>query len=243
MHNYIDLHLHCIAGVDDGVPTVEEGLELCKGLYHLGFSKVVATPHIRTAMFDNRRPALQIAYEQLREAAEGTCGLPQIELAAEHYWDDQFWELYNNGEALLLPGGKAILIEFPLEQIPLGIEQRFFRMVVRGIRPILAHPERYYPLARTTQPIESVLRAGTRALLDITALLGKYGRGPQRAAERMLEEGAYYAASTDSHSPRDVEVTERSMKRLRELMGESTFVNLLSDNPTKILEGRAEDME
>jgi protein-tyrosine phosphatase len=243
LNGYFDLHLHCIAGVDDGVPTVEEGLELCRGLYRLGFSKVVATPHIRTAMFDNRRPALQAAYEVLLDAAQGASDLPQIELAAEHFWDDLFWDLFSRGEALLFPGGKAILIEFPLEQIPLGIEQRFFRMIVRGIRPVLAHPERYYPLARTTQPIEPVLRAGARALLDVTALQGKYGRGPQRAAERMLEEGVYYAASTDAHSPRDIELTERSIKRLRELMGESALASLLSHNPAKILEGKAEDLD
>jgi len=227
--------------VDDGVRTVEEGIQLCKGLFTLGFGKVVATPHIRTAMFENRRVDLQAAYESFRGVAAGQADMPQVELGAEHYCDERFWELFQTGEALLLPGGKAVLVEFPSEGIPQGIEQRFFRMMVRGVRPVLAHPERYLPLARATKPVERALQAGAVALLDITALDGKYGRGPQRAAERMLDEGVYYAASTDSHALKDIETTERSIKILNAHVGDKQVKSLLSDHPANILAGIAGD--
>jgi protein-tyrosine phosphatase len=122
------------------------------------------------------------------------------------------------------------------------VEKRFFRMVVRGVRPVLAHPERYFPLVRSTKPIEGALRAGALALLDITALAGKYGKGPQRAAERMLDEGVYYAASSDAHSFDDVGLTKLSIERLKAFIGEQQVVRLLSENPANILEGRVGDL-
>lgn len=241
MSSFIDLHLHCIAGVDDGVRTVEEGIELCKGLYALGFTKVVATPHIRTAMFENQPADLRAAYENFREIFAGEADFPVVELGAEYYYDERFWEVFQSREALLLPGGKSVLVEFPVEGIPRGIEQRFFRMMVRGVRPVLAHPERYFPLARSTEPVERALQTGAVGLLDITALDGKYGRSPQRAAERMLDEGVYYAASTDAHSPTDVEVIERSIKRLNSLVGKAQVNSLLSEHPANILGGTVGD--
>jgi protein-tyrosine phosphatase len=241
--DYIDLHLHCLAGVDDGVRTIEEGLELCRGLHRLGFGKVIATPHIRTAMFDNRRPNLEEAFQQLREAASAESAFPELGLAAEHFWDDLFWKLFQEGESLFYPGEKAVLIEFPLEQIPLGIEGALFRMVVKGVRPVLAHPERYFPLARNSRLLEPLVKVGALALLDITALVGNYGRACQRAAERMLEEGLYYGASTDLHSPKDLERIDKSIARLKSLVGQSNVDDLLSAHPLNILEGRVGETE
>lgn len=125
-----------------------------------------------------------------------------------------------------------------MEQIPIGVEKGFFRMRVRGVRPVLAHPERYVPLARSTHPIETILRSGVLALMDITALTGRYGQGPMRTAERMLEEGVYFAASSDAHRPEDVDMVEWGIERLRALVGESGAMRLLSEHPRQILQGK-----
>lgn len=107
---YIDLHAHCLAGVDDGPRTPEEAVELCKRLYLAGFDQVVATPHIHSSRYNNRRSLLQLEYERLQSLTAGLPDLPEILLAAEHFWNDVFWELFQSGEAVPYPNGKAILI-------------------------------------------------------------------------------------------------------------------------------------
>ena len=42
----VDIHSHFIPGIDDGVKTEDESLGLLSGLFHLGYKKVVTTPHI-----------------------------------------------------------------------------------------------------------------------------------------------------------------------------------------------------
>ncbi|MCA9605603.1 MAG: protein tyrosine phosphatase [Myxococcales bacterium] len=240
MSGYVDLHCHYLPGIDDGVRTMEEGLAVLRGLGALGYAQVVATPHIRTAMFDNRKPGLERAHAEMVEIVGGLEGLPVLALAAEHYCDDVFWELFTTGQALPYPGGKAALVEFHYEVWPLRIEQRFFEMQIRGVRPVLAHPERYAALFDATDPVDPILEVGTCALLDLMSLVGRYGRRTQRAAERMLEEGVYYAACTDAHRPSDVELVEQAIARLKELVGPQEARELLADNPRRILRGDVE---
>jgi protein-tyrosine phosphatase len=69
------------------------------------------------------------------------------------------------------------------------------------------------------------------------SLMGKYGEQPKRAAERMLEEGAYDAACSDAHRPEDIDVMARAIERLKKLVGKEEADALLGSNARQILEG------
>jgi protein-tyrosine phosphatase len=167
--------------------------------------------------------------------------MPATGLAAEHFCDDTFFALIERGDALPYPGGHAALVEFPPERIPLRLEEQFFRMLVRGVRPVIAHPERYVPVWKSSDGLQMLIERGALALLDLMSLVGKYGRRPQRAAEQLLAEGLYYAACSDSHKPDDLEYVERGIERLLALQGPSETELLLADHPRRILDGSVED--
>ena len=237
MTGWVDLHCHYLPGVDDGVRTADESQRVLAGLGALGWSQVIATPHIRTAMFENRAPALRRAFDEVAAIVRGGPGIPALGLAAEHYCDDVFWDLFVRGETLPYPGGHAALIEFHYEAWPKNVEGRFFEMQVRGVRPVIAHPERYAALARSTDPLDPLLDVGALTLLDLLSLEGKYGDRSRRAAERMLEEGACDAACTDTHRPDDVAIVARSVERLRSLVGREETELLLGEHPRQIIAG------
>jgi protein-tyrosine phosphatase len=91
MLGYVDLHCHWIAGIDDGARTPEEGVAMLRGLYGLGFSTIMATPHMRPGMFDNDRVALERAYAAMQpylDVARTDGPLPAVHLASEHFFDD-----------------------------------------------------------------------------------------------------------------------------------------------------------
>lgn len=237
---FVDLHCHYIPGIDDGVRTQEEGLALCRELRAIGFAKIAATPHIRSAMFDNDAEDLRRRFAQFSEAARGRDDLPELMLGAEHFCDDRFWQLFESGRTLPYAGGKALLIELPPDRLPLGLDQRCFRLRVRGLVPVLAHPERYAPLFGSSEPIERLLELGMVALLDLMSLVEKYGRKPKRTAERMLEENVYFAACSDCHRPADVELVGAAIERLRALVGRDEAEQLLTAHPAAILRGEVE---
>ena len=240
MEGLVDLHCHYLPSVDDGVRTYEEGVALCQALAQIGYATVAATPHIRAQMFDNAGADLAQGFARFAEQARNERGMPELVLGAEHFCDDHFWSLFERGETLPYSGGKALLIELPPERLPLGLPDRCFRMRVRGLLPVLAHPERYTPLFASSAPIERLVEMGVVCLLDVMSLVGKYGRKPQRAAERMLEEGVYLAACSDSHRVVDVEYVAAGIERLVALVGEEGASDLLAENPRAVLRGEVE---
>ena len=240
MRGFIDLHCHFVAGIDDGARSEQEGIDILRGLYELGFDQVVATPHMRPGMFDNDKRALCAAYDALLPKLTRS-GLPATDLSSEHYFDDVVFARIIAGEGLPYPGGKAVLLEFYAVDFPPAVDMCFSRLRRSGVLPVIAHPERYRCLWSKPDRLERLIDSGAAALLDTAALVGKYGSMPQRAAERMLEEGLYHAACSDAHRPADVRDVERGMRRIEELYGEEEVELLFAEGPRALLTGRLPD--
>jgi protein-tyrosine phosphatase len=181
------------------------------------------------------RGELERALDALR--AQGTA-LPELDVAAEHLFDDVTWELFTAGQALPYPGGRAALVEFPYDSVPLRVEVRLWRLAKRGITPVLAHPERCAPLQRDSDRLEEILGAGAKLLLDVMSLTGAYGTQSRLAAERMLRAGVYAAACSDAHKPADVERVAESLDLLARTAGHDAVRRLLIEGPRAFVSGR-----
>lgn len=239
---FIDLHCHPIPSIDDGARSAADGGALLVALAKLGFVRVVATPHIRSGVWNNRRetiePALALLEVELaRLRAEGVT-LPQLDVAAEHMFDDVTWELFVAKQAMTYPGGTAALVEFPYDSIPLRVEVRLWRLSRMGITPVLAHPERYAPLHKDSERLDELIGAGAQPLLDVMSLVGAYGQRAQMAAERILRENKYAAACTDAHKPSDAPIVADGMRALHGLVGEAGVARLFIAGPQRFLHGR-----
>jgi protein-tyrosine phosphatase len=235
---YIDLHSHYVVGIDDGVKSIAESRELLVALRSVGFSRVVATPHMRPGMFDNDRPGLERAYARTLQGIGDPEGLPELGLASEHYFDDVVFERMLGGDGLPYPGGRAALLELPPRAFPARLPQRLLDLKRRGVVPVIAHPERYEPVWKDAEVLEALLDVGAVLQLDVAALDGKYGRAARKAAELLLDEGFYGLASSDAHKPSDVEAVARGIERLHERAGGEEARYLLVEGPLDLLEGR-----
>ncbi|WP_394849450.1 protein tyrosine phosphatase [Pendulispora brunnea] len=245
MRDFIDLHSHWIAHIDDGARSPAASVALLSGLFQAGFSTVIATPHMRPGMFDNDRPALQRAYEAMApHLEEAGVPLPQVDLASEHFFDDIVFQRLVSGEGLPYPiktaggssaGRRAVLVELPSSAFPRNLQARFFDLRRAGLTPVLAHPERYQPVWKNIGALTPLLDAGTHLQLDLCSLVGKYGRAAQRAAEELLEEEAYEIACSDAHKPEDVDAVVSSIERLEALVGRAERSRLLIEGPRALL--------
>lgn len=237
MTGFIDLHCHYVPGIDDGATSSADGVNMLRGLCALGFSRVLATPHTRPGMFDNTPSMLRAAFEDFKAGLPDTDGLPELELSSEHYFDEVVFQRLLTGEGLPYPGGKAVLLEFYQIDFPPMIQHRLFDLRSRGVLPVIAHPERYQCLWRSPDILEQLVDSGSAALLDVAALVGKYGRKTQACAETLLERGLYHAACSDAHRPSDVAEVARGIERLRELYGDEEVTFMFRDGPQSLLAG------
>lgn len=254
MRGFVDLHCHWIAGIDDGATTPEDGLAMLRGLKAAGFDTVVATPHMRPGMFDNDRAGLLSAFARMAThlAAAPKGELPDVHLSSEHFLDDVVFARLVRGEALPYPhvplaraGAAAppravrrgVLVELHPSGFPPQLAHRLFDLGRAGLRPVLAHPERYQPVWKDDRCLDPLLDAGAALLLDVCALVGKYGRAAQKAAEKLLDDEAYEAACSDAHRPSDAEVVAEAIAALEARVGRAEAERLLRDGPAGLLAG------
>jgi protein-tyrosine phosphatase len=247
MAAFVDLHCHWVAGIDDGARDSAESIAMLSGLYGLGFEHVVATPHMRPGLFDNDRVALTQAYLGMLPKLEGTAPLPLVSLASEHFFDGTVVGRIRDGQGLpYLPARDAegprtsgpILVEFSDLAPAAPILRQLFRLQADGYTPVIAHPERYRAAWARPELVVEWVEAGCLALLDICALIGKYGQRPQQTALRLLELGAYDAACSDAHRPQDIPLVAEALRELQRLFGQAEVDLLLGAGPRAILHGR-----
>jgi protein-tyrosine phosphatase len=252
VRGFVDLHCHWIAGIDDGVRIAAEGIELLRRLKTVGFDLVVATPHMRPGMFENDRRALERAFAKMCPLLVARDDLPDVHLASEHFLDDVVFARLLKGNGLPYPDLKpppskgvplpvpttvkrGVLVELNPQSFPAQLQHRFFDLGRAGLRPVLAHPERYQPVWEDDACLDPLLDAGACLLLDVCSLIGKYGRASKKAAEKLLEEEAYEAACSDAHRPDDADQVLEAISVLEKRAGLKEAERLLRDAPRAIL--------
>ena len=232
-HGFIDLHCHVLHAVDDGPETLRGALDIAAGLKALGWTCIVATPHVRPGLFDPDDPSILASLNEVR-AALGPAG-PRIFLAGEHYLDAEVWQRIADGRGRPYPNGRSLLLEISTAgPPPARLAEQLFRMRVGGMRPVLAHPERCAAFQDDAELLHELKRAGIALALDLTSLVGQGGRRARKTAERLLELDLVDVACTDVHDARELTDVEKALARLRKLGGDELLDRLLRAGPARL---------
>jgi protein-tyrosine phosphatase len=196
-----DMHSHLIPGIDDGAPDLATSIEMIKGLMHLGFKKLITTPHIMQDMYPNKRDDILQRCEKLKSDLKENGIDVEIEASAEYFLDDNLKKLLANKEPLLTMGDGLVLVEFSMASEPFDFKELLFEMQMQGYKPIIAHPERYIYHERNKEFFEDLKIAGYLFQLNIMSLAGAYGKSVNELARYFIKHQYYDLAGTDIHNP------------------------------------------
>lgn len=197
-----DMHSHILPGIDDGAPELAASVELIRGLSELGYTKLVATPHVMWDMYRNTPEIIQARLEQVKAAVKEAGIKVELSAAAEYFLDEHVEELLKNKTALLPISGNKVLAEFSMAFPSLNIKELLFEMVLQGYQPVIAHPERYAYLQRNKEFYDELRDAGCLFQLNILSIKGYYGRTVADLAQYLLKKGYYDLVGTDLHHAR-----------------------------------------
>ena len=105
----IDIHHHCLPGVDDGPRTLAESVDLCRMAADEGIETIVATPHVMRGRWQNTsRAELAKVLDDLRAAVGDR---PRILLGSEYFFGHDMDEMLRTESILPLAGGGAEIVE------------------------------------------------------------------------------------------------------------------------------------
>lgn len=199
---YIDIHAHILPGFDDGPETVEESLRMARAFVEAGYAAVVATPHVIPGVYENTRASILRGVRRLQQQIRDA-GIPLSVLpGAEYHLTDRLVPLLQEGELLTLNDtGKHLLVELPWVHLPTYASHVLFELLLAGVTPIIAHPERNDFLARHPEILTEFSRRGVLAQVTAGALTGLFGPAERRASRIFIEEGTAQLVATDAHNP------------------------------------------
>lgn len=235
----IDIHTHILPGLDDGARTVDEALRMCELYLAQGVSAVVATPHMCDPRYKVSPEAVRRGVEELSEACERRGFNLKILPGGDVRLEPELLEVLEEGRVLTLADtGKYLLLELPLQTAP-RIEGLIFELSVRGITPILSHPERNIELWRKPRRLAEFVERGCLVQITAGSLFGGFGPAPKEAAWRFLRAGLVHAVASDAHSTggRRPEL-RRTADLLASVLGEASARTLLCHNPARVIQGQ-----
>lgn len=194
----IDLHAHVLPGVDDGPRDVEGSIALLRAAADDGAEVVCATPHVghdfsvaRPAELGRRCADLQALTGDapaLVPAAEVTLGW-----AVEA--DELDLRLATYGQR-----GTDLLVETPYAGLSTRFEELLFAVAIRGVRVLLAHPERNPTFQRDPERLAALARRGILLQVTASSLLGRRRSRRRRLAAALVEEGLAHVIASDAHA-------------------------------------------
>jgi protein-tyrosine phosphatase len=197
----IDLHFHCLPGIDDGPRSWEDAVALCRKAASEGTTTIVATPHVLHESWANEDPAERDRLIVCLNALLG--GVPAIVPGCEVAFAADLVKLWERGAAGPLVGLNrqlALLIELPNYGVPAGIEAVFHELLVMNVTPVIAHPERNAELVKRPERLKALVDRGALTQITAAALLGEMGRRAEAAVQSLFRRGLVHLVASDAHS-------------------------------------------
>lgn len=195
----VDLHCHILPGVDDGATHEAESLRMLRVAEEEGIALVAATPHAHHCRAERIPPKVARLNELAAEAGLAVRVVPgqEVRLVAD------LVARFRAGELATLNDGHYLLLELPLSgPIPPYLLRAIEELQALGLRPILAHAERYGDIQRDPAPLRELIARGVPIQVNASSLTASAERAARPTAERLLRERLVHLIASDAHDDR-----------------------------------------
>lgn len=201
----IDWHTHILPGIDDGCKNVTESIAILEHYRNRGVSAVVLTPHFYPhkesvdRFLKRRDKAVKKLENGITEASLGGNSLPQLIIGAEVFFYPELARMEESRLKRLCIGDSSyLMIELPLETWNNRIYESLENLICnRGIKPVLAHINRYYHCIKNPAYLKDLVDMGMLIQLNTEALDGFLSR---RRALKWIKSGYVQLLGSDCHN-------------------------------------------
>lgn len=229
LDGFTDIHNHILPGIDDGAKTVDESLNLIRGMNEIGISKFICTPHIMDNYYPNNADTIVTALTDVQNVIKtGDLAHIRIEAAAEHMIDSGF-ELLVDSNRLMPIAEQYILVEMSYLQASLNFEESIQRLKDKGFYPIFAHPERYAYLHYHRNDYSRMKDLGMLFQLNLLSLSNYYGKDVQRKALALLDNNLIDFVGSDIHNQnhlknlKNIQISSKVLEKVIPIIAKTSY--------------------
>lgn len=195
-----DIHSHILFDVDDGSSSIEESIELLKKMHDVGFNNVILTPHyIEGSEYHCENKEKRTKLNQIQEELSKQNIDINIYLGNEIFINNNIYDLIKNNIIHTLNNTRYVLIELPFHNQIMNLEDIIYELKVKGLIPIIAHPERYAYFQNNYKEVDRLREEGFLFQGNYASVLGYYGKESQKLLKYMLKKKHIDYLGTDIH--------------------------------------------
>jgi len=234
----VDVRSHILWGVEYGLIDLDQSLAMLKVAAEHGTTDIVATPRASLEYQFDPQIFAQIL-KKLRTRSDGLIG---IHIGCDfHMGYNNVSDVLCNPNMYAINGLNYLLVDFPNTLIPPATEEILGKFRKEGLIPIISHPERNPILQDSIERLKAWISMGCVLQVTARSLSGHFGKIEQRFAWDLLREGMVYVIASDArdlhhNSPR----LDGAWRLVREKLGEDVARKLLIENPSMVIQGRAQ---
>ncbi|PWH18773.1 MAG: hypothetical protein DDG58_06065 [Ardenticatenia bacterium] len=238
----IDTHCHILPGLDDGAASLEEALAMARIAVADGVHRLVATPHQEgwnAAACQHVQAAVQNLQRELNLNGIPLSLSSGMELLVTH----DLLQTSDDERAHTLNGSRYILLELPAFDYPLYTAEVIFSLQLRGLVPILAHPERNAVIQDDIGCAVRLLQRGVLMQVSADSLSPAADRAVRRCAQELLRRGLVHLLASDAHNAsRRAPRLAAGVQAAARIVGSERAQAMVTRIPEAILADRELDM-
>ena len=237
----IDIHAHILPGVDDGSPSLESSLEMAVLAVESGVHTLIATPHCNLPDELDNTGGLDTAgvrrhVDELSRALSREGIVLRLYPGMEIFGTLQTAQRLREGKLCTLSGSRYPLIEFPFIDYAEEATEILESVLRLGLRPIVAHPERYRYTQSQPQLLNLWVDMGCLLQVNRGSLLGRFGEREEELSHALVGRGFAAFVASDAHTPVVRTTWMRDVwEMLAQEYSEQTAHALLEGNPARVL--------
>ena len=218
----VDIHSHLIPSIDDGAKDMERAIELILELKDMGYRKLITTPHV-SDMFLNSSTSILTGFNTLKKELKRREIEIEIEVAAEYYADENFYNLLEKRDLLTFGDKKFLLFELSYFTEHRDLENLIHDIIIAGYTPVLAHPERYEYWHNSIEQYKYLKSLGVLFQINLNSIINYYSKEIGRVAKELNNRGMIDFIGTDTHH-------KRHIKFLKDALNASLYKKLFKQN-------------
>lgn len=198
-----DIHDHILPGLDDGSKDLATSVRMAAIALSEGINRIIATPH-----FDLEKDSIesflekrQVAYSiYISELEKHNLNI-EILLGAEVYLTPEL-AYVDDLDKLCLAGTKYMLVEMPITVMPMWLEQITYALQLKGITPILAHPERSIRVMKDPSILADFVERGVMLQINAGSLRAEREKQLKKCLRYLMKRRMVHFIASDAHTAR-----------------------------------------
>jgi len=195
-----DIHCHILPNMDDGAKDVEISVKMAQMALEEGINRIIATPHFEPDVKNiedfiaKRAGAISHLTSELEARGIEINILP----GAEVYLTPSLLEL-DRIERLCLGNTRYMLVEIPFMSVPIWMDQILYSLQLKGVIPVLAHPERNMKLITKPQILDNLVDRGLMLQINASSFCNGIDRELKGFMRYVMKNQMVHFLATDAH--------------------------------------------